>query len=567
MTNQTSEPSRPPWHRRLLPTRESRAFFAWSASTYLVVTAILLAASLRTTGGRMIYVLDDPAIHQSIATNLAEHGTWGVEPGHFQSASSSPLWTMVLAVVVRILPAGEDAAALALNVVAALAILAFFARVQRSLLPSWRRPLDVLATAVVTVAVLFLPGATFVGMEHLAHLALVLAAVHGLLHPPGPGAGRARRLLPYVLLGLASLARMESAFVALALGTALVATCLPRADGGAVPRWADQLRRVVLIGVASGAPLAAFALFNRAMGQGWLPNSVLAKSAALDGQQSGFDLVEILNRLTSDAILGFLAVVCVLLVVVGWPQRRRWLVPSATAAGTILLHVVLADVGWFERYQVYLIGLATYAVAMAARDLLPAASTGRRLAPLLLLPVLLLSAVKVDLTVNVPRGVDDTFEQRYQAARFLQRYYDGRPVATGELGYISLLHEGPVTDLFGLGDYEVLEARRRLDGRPGKDYWLDLGRRRGFPVAAVYPSTLFFDTPDEWILVGTWSLPRKAITAYEETFQFWATSPEEVAPLQAHLREFATELPAGVTFALNPLADVRARQLQEQAGS
>ena len=74
-----------------------RSFFVWGVASYLIVLGVVLALSLRQSDGHLVYVLDDPAIHQSVASNLLHHGTWGVVPGHFESASSSPLWTIVLA--------------------------------------------------------------------------------------------------------------------------------------------------------------------------------------------------------------------------------------------------------------------------------------------------------------------------------------------------------------------------------------------------------------------------------------------------------------------------------------
>ena len=50
------------------------------------------------------------------------------------------------------------------------------------------------------------------------------------------------------------------------------------------------------------------------------------------------------------------------------------------------------------------------------------------------------------------------------------------------------------------------------------------------------------------------------MTAFEPTFQFWATTPDEVVPLQRRLREFEAELPDGVETQINELAPVLAAQ-------
>lgn len=545
------------------PTEEGRAFFRWGVGSYVAVTGVLLAVSLWRTDGTMIYALDDPAIHLSIAGNLAHHGTWGVVPGHFQSASSSPLWTVLLAVFITVLPFAANYAAFVVNALAAVAILALLGRAQTVLHPSRRRPLDVAAVAAVSVVLLFLPAATFVGMEHLVHAALILAAVHLVLNPPAAGASRLRRAAPYLLFALASGTRLETAFVAGALALALVLTSLPRPDGQPVPAWARQVRTAVLLCASAGLPIIALAVFNKAMGQSWLPNSVIAKSTALNGAQSSIDLVKIFGRLTNDAVLAAITVGCALLAIVGWRDRARWFVPTATMALATLAHVAVAQTGWYERYQIYLIVLGTYALAVAAQDLVPARTRRERptLVPLLLLVPLILAATKVALTIQVPQAVGETYQQRYQAGRFLERYYHGRPIATGELGYISAEHHGPITDLLGLGDYEVMEARRSHQQRPPPSYWADLARRRGFRVAAVYPETLLLDTPKDWILVGTWRLSHDVVSAFDPDFQFWATTPEEVAPLIAHLREFSHELPPGVKLRINSLAEFRAEVL------
>lgn len=209
---------------RAFPTAESQAFLRWGLGAYGLITVVLLVAALRTSDGTMVYALDDPAIHLSVAQNLVDHGTWGVTPGHFQSASSSPLWTLLVAAFVGVAPFAADWAALVLNVAASVAVIALFARVQSTFRPSLRRPLDVAAVITLVVVVLFLPAATFVGMEHVLHLALVLAAFHLLLQERDRTRSRIRRLAPYLLVALATLTRLETAFLAAGLGAALLVT-------------------------------------------------------------------------------------------------------------------------------------------------------------------------------------------------------------------------------------------------------------------------------------------------------------------------------------------------------
>ncbi|HEY8545956.1 MAG TPA: hypothetical protein VIL36_12945, partial [Acidimicrobiales bacterium] len=468
----------------------ARRTFVVLAGAYLTTVAVMLAAGLSITGGRLIYVIDDPAIHLSVARRLAEDATWGVEAGHFQSASSSPLWTLLLAAWIKVVPGPATVAPLVLDVVGSLVALAVLAANQTVLRPARDRPWDVAAVIALGSVLLFLPGLTFTGMEHPLHIALVLPVVvllHRQLTARPAGGRRGARWLPYALLALATLARFETAFVAAAVALWYVTD----ADRGRLVS-VERLRRPVLVLAASGVPLAAFGLFNLLMGGGLLPNSVLAKANFDAGE--GRTLPEaVLHRFTGDPLVSVLTGLLLVALVAGG-RRRPWSFPAFVAIVTVGLHMVFARVGWYDRYQAYLIVLAVYAALAVAADALPAgaepgvsappAASGRRRAPAtvpaLVLAALLFGGNKPLATFNAYDAVGETYEQRYQAAQFLARYYQDVPIATSELGYISLAHDGPITDVLGLGDYEVLQAWNRHDGRPPAAFWDRLAEERGF---------------------------------------------------------------------------------------
>lgn len=551
---------------RLVHARSSggdTGFFAWAVGSYLFVTGALWAVGLRRTHGTFVYVIDDPAIHLSVAQNLIRHATWGVTPHHFQSASSSPAWTALLAVTLGVLPFFRDYLPLALNIGAGIWLLRILDRNQNLLRPSLRRPLHVLGTLMMVTFVLFLPGLAMTGMEHTLHAALMLAVVV-MFHRRSNGEPlRWPRWVPFALLGVATLTRFESPMVALGVGIALLAPCYSRwsPDGRAVA-WRSRLPVVVAVGAASGLPLLAFAVLNKAMGQGVLPNSVLAKS-----QFGGVDFVKpfgfenVAGKFVSDPLIPLLTFVALGYLLFCRPGRNRSVFPAVVTVVATTLHMTFSNVGWFERYQIYLIILATYTALAIVAELAehqPAgtAKTVRTGVAVIMSLAVVLAPVKWGLFHRAPLAMADTYRQRYQAARFLERYYDGQAIATGELGYISLHHKGPITDLLGLGDYAVL--RNRQTGRYRKADFARLARERGFKVVAVYPTTLEFHVPDNWIAVGTWTLMGRTSTAYTPTFWFLATTPDAVRPLEAHLREYARSLPKGVSWDINGLAEYRA---------
>ena len=550
----------------------TRSFFAVGAGAYLVTVAVMVGVGLSVTGGHLVYVIDDPAIHLSVAQRLAENGTWGIEPGHFESASSSPLWTVLLAAWIKLVPGPMALAPLVLNVASALVTLAVLAANQTVLRPARDRPWDVAAVAALGSVLLFLPGLAFTGMEHTLHVALVLPAVV-LLHRQvtgHPATGRwGAPWLPYLLLALATLARFETAFVAAAMALWFLTT--PGAgDPGRDSKLlsVDRLRRPVTVLAASGVPLLGFGLFNLVMGGGLLPNSVLAK-ANLDSGDERTLFEAVLYRFIGDPLVsGLTGLLLAALIVVG--RRRSWGFPAFVTVISVALHMTFARIGWYDRYQTYLIVLGAYAALCLAADTLPSGAATRAagsvrasglgrspvVVPALVLMALLFSGNKGMATFNSFDAIGETYEQRYQVARFLERYYDGQPIATSELGYISLAHDGPITDIYGLGDYEVLRAWNDNNGRPPEEFWERLADERGFEVVAVYPTTLWDDTPEDWVLVGTWEANQLISTAPAPDFQFYATSPEAAARLLANLEDYDDELPDRVTSVLNRLVAV-----------
>ena len=205
-------------------------------------------------------------------------------------------------------------------------------------------------------------------------------------------------------------------------------------------------------------------------------------------------------------------------VMVGWRQRRRYVFPAIVFLVATTLHVVLAQMGWWERYQAYLVALGVVTLLAIADEVVP---TSRRpparslLVPAIALLALVLCSLRVSLTVDVPKAALDTYQQRYQAARFLAEYYDGEPVATSELGYASLEHRGPLTDIFGLGDYAVLQARRSSDQHPPPEYWARLQEERGFKVAVFYPQTLLLQAPESWTHVASFHMDHEPVSTPE----------------------------------------------------
>jgi hypothetical protein len=270
------------------------------------------------------------------------------------------------------------------------------------------------------------------------------------------------------------------------------------------------------------------------------------------------------DRFGTDQLVALLAGVAVVAIVVLGRREAAWSFPAVIVAVAVPLHMVFAQIGWYERYQAYLVALGAYMVLCLLAEL-PATrpstngSAARAwVAPALVCLLALFSGNKPAAVLRAGDAMTDTYEQRYQLARFFEQHFEGEPIATGELGYVSLFHDGPITDVFGLGDYEVLEEWQRVDGRPKAPFWEDIMLRRGVDVVAVYPLTLFKVVPDSWIAVGSIGVDHPISTAPGAALDIYATRPEAVAGIKQALEEFRDDVPAGTEVIVNPLAEMRA---------
>jgi hypothetical protein len=539
-----------------------RAFERWGVAAYLVSVVGLVAAIVIWLDGTFVYVLDDAAIHLSVAETLVDHGTWGVSAGSFESASSSPLWTLLVASGLAVAPGAGHWVPLVLNVVAGIGVVCILGRSQVVLCPQRGRPLDAAAVVVIVTLVLFLPGLAVVGMEHTLHIALVMGAIVLLDRRVSVEnhAGWFARW-PYALLALATLTRFETVFVGIGLVAGLVCQLWLNGDERVARR-----RQILGVTVGVAVPVAAFAVWNMAMGGGVLPNSVLAKGHGVRNTQlqtGGLGPVDVVGRVARDPLLAALVVCAIGYVALTWGRSARRLVPAVTLIVAALLHAALADVGWFERYQAYLIAIGLYLVLGMIGDL-PGDLRRRGLVALMVVSVLFTPA-KGALLLKAPRWADEMFRHTYQAGLFFERYYDGEPVATDQLGYVSLFHDGPLTDFAGLGDYDVLQ-RVPPTSEELRSFWRELAEERGFRVVLVPATSAAAAAPDTWVLAGRLRIdgPYEGIS---RVFDFWATTPDEVTALQDHLREFESELPDRVTLVMNDWAGLQAAGIRARQAS
>lgn len=514
--------------------------------------AVLLFRSLSRNQGHLVYALDDAYIHMAMAKNLARYGVWGVTRYEFSSSSSSPLWTLLLALVYAIFGV-NDASPLLLNILfATLIVIAVYRILSRS-----QPPLPAATMLFVLMSIIYLtslPALAFVGMEHTLHTLVTLLFVYlaaSVLAQEGPAFPRADAVWLLVLAPFLISSRYEGVFLALVV-------CLLF--------WLRGHRGyAAAVGALALLPVGVYGLISTAHGWLWLPNSVILKSGL--GNSTGLRLLgiseprDVLRSLHLLSLAFAILFVYVLRRGKGFWERRQLMMALFLAVTG--LHMQFAGVGYFYRYEAYLVALGLLVVAPAALDYVPQgapkprsgvrkrAGAGRSarqryaaLIALALTPGLSLGLRGWVAMTLTPWATSNIYEQQMQMGLFLKQFYAGTPVAINDIGAVSYLSDNlPYLDVWGLGSMEV--ARLKLSRRDTIGPLYDLARAKGVKAAILYERAMAGVRPAQWIEVGRWRI-RNNIVAANDTVMIYAVDPREEQNLIAHLKAFAPALPASV---------------------
>lgn len=514
----------------------------------LAISVLLLAALTAwfvwsiydRCGGRLVYALDDAYIHMAMAKNLILHHELGVGTDGFTSSSSSIIWPLLLAAA-YLLTGVNEWWPLVLNFVCAVVLLTGMDLAwRRAAVPAWIR------LALLTAAIFFVPIVPMVcsGMEHLLHACttiLFMAALYAVLIAPRP-APRESSFLLVTAVGVC-LARFEGLFIVAAVCLVLLV----------------EHRRSLAVSTAVAGLIAPtlFGLYSVSRGWFLLPNSVLLKASTPDAWTVG----SIIEKLTSELpqrlqdapfLLGFMLVASVLMIVLS--RNAAPAAPGRSALPAILtvyvistlLHLLFARIGWFLRYEAYLVALGLFVLGLAASEwsALRAASGYSRLglvacALLLALPLAWRGVWGLRHTVQAAGNI---YSQQYQMALFLKSAYPTGRVIMNDIGAAGFLTDTRLLDVSGLADMDMARARRA--GRLDQEALRRFAAKHNAQIAVVYPAPFI---PEEWIEVSRWKIFDNVV-CWHDVVSIMAVDPTIRDDLVARLREFVRFLPPDVGY-------------------
>jgi hypothetical protein len=512
------------------PTRSAAAVIA----IYWGTVAGLVAHSVTANEGHLVYALDDAYIHMAMAKNMALHGVWGVTRHEFASASSSPLWTALLALVFRLVRVSHFLPLLLNVLFGTLALL----QAGRMLRMSGATPK---AQFVWLLAIVFgaaLPTLTLIGMEHLLHAWLALLWLELLLRSLARDAALSREDVYFAgATALLATTRFEAALL---VGVGMLLVAVQR-------NWA----RAFMLGAAASIPVGIYGLWSVANGWNFLPNSVLLKGNM--PAPGAFGLLKWLSGWRLAVAFAenphMLVLVALALGVVVFSTSSRGRTMCAMFAATAVLHLAVARAGWFYRYEAYLIVIGAVALGMAIAMWRPKPSWSRMvfsrsMPAVAVLVVIAASPIAIRgwrALTTTSLGTSQIYGQQFQMAKFLNRYYPGRSVAVNDIGVVTFHADLELLDLVGLSSMEIAD---QISAGRSRDKLDEVARHRHVEVVLAYDWVLaeYGGPPTAWRKVAQWALVIPSALSQRDVSLF-GVDAATAATLREHLREFAPELP------------------------
>jgi hypothetical protein len=528
-----------------------------AVAAFFLMVAFLEFRVLRGTGGIFMYPLDDTFIHMAVAKTLAFQGNWGIAGHEFESASSSVLYTLLLAGLFKLFGVHVTIPFI-INLVAGVFVLV---AIQRRLIREGVGGGGQLLILAAVIVLTPLPIVVFTGMEHtlqcLFSFLFIFASAEWL---EGMGNGSAERVegvgkqegvgrIPgsVILYGILSCAvRYEGLFLAAVVCVLLL--------------FKRKIGTAFLLGFLCALPTLVFGIYSISKGSYFLPNSVLLKSEGAQLTLRGiysFLLNTVLPKLTI-SLAGISTVATQHLLILlplaflffaeRLPRNSRYIYMLIVLTAATFLQVTLASTGWFYRYEAYLIMSSVVLLSILLYKYGGDLAGRIRQRPVVMTFLLFaLFLPMIARTVGAFRKADkaaiNIYGQQYQMAKFLHLYYDDKVVAANDIGAISYYKKAKNLDLWGLANIKVARSRKN-------NYWtpvfLDsLSRSEKAPIAVIFDSWFSDSLRVRWEKIATWTIPDNVICG-DSVVSFYAIDTSGSAYLRLSLQTYQKQLPGDI---------------------
>ncbi|WP_417428715.1 hypothetical protein [Halpernia sp.] len=505
----------------------TKKFIFFGNVLLLIVCSYHVISTVISFAGSYIYPLDDAYIHLSMAKNFAQFGIWGITKYEFSSTSSSPFFTLLLSLLIKIF-GNYQYISIILNSLVALSLIVLLHRI---LIKEKTLVHGIIFTA--TIWLMPLHTMVLIGMEHISHtltLLLCLLFFKKYLENNKTKYFYLMLLFAFVSVGF----RFESLFFIFFMCVFLFFL-------------KKEYFKSIILGIIAVSPVLIYGLISVSKGSFFLPNSLMLKGNMNDGI-SGFLMRVLGNGYRAISILPF--VVLLIIQLLAEKKRNIKIFFSKNALQIIVflgfcVHLCFANFGWLERYESYLLVILLVACIPSIKWIFAQPKVIYKISFFILL-LIPLNFRLISMLKNETIASKNIFEQQVQMARFLNKYYNNSKVVANDIGAISYFTNIHLLDTYGLGSVNVAKIREKDFGKFNKNnqslrnFVQTYTTSEKYDIAIVYDSWL--KMPDNFTFAGSWTIQNNYICGNPKV-SFYSVNPKNYTALVSNLQKFKKKLP------------------------
>lgn len=509
--------------------------------------------------GKFTYPLDDTYIHMAISKNLVEYGTWGINPHEFSSASSSPLFTLLLALYFFLFGVNE-LAPLIINIIISLFLMYFV----------W----DFFKNKISNLTVFFLlssiiiftplPNMSIIAMEHILHALLSLLYIF-ILWKITSGECEKKNIISYVIISFfLPISRYEGLFLIIA--------------GGIILLFKHKYKLSLLGFIAAGLSVSIFGIYFIYNGGTFFPYSVIVKSNL--AEQNFWAKIIPFKSILENFIWkkGSRIYLICFIILIAFSLFTQFIImfKKKKIDGVIyvifaflinlLLYISFAKFGWIYRYEAFIFPMVLSLFFYSAYQLYPFLTKKITLKKIilssfiglfLLYPLINLTKRSVFNYICIKRGAEEIYYQQYQTAKFIKKYYENQSVGINDIGYPSFLSNSYIVDMFGLGNKNIALSKKVSEEYLAKVIRTEL-EKKNVNVIFIYKHWFDPNVYKDYIEIGSWKLNNccSVVANSEVSVYCISNDPKDLQYLIRSLKEFnKRDLPSRVNFIWNKSYD------------
>lgn len=511
--------------------------FYFLTGFYLLAIALQLFISLYINGFYFAYPLDDPYIHLAIAKNLSNYGVWGVSAFAFSPSSSSLLFTILIALCNSTI-SSSIYTPLFINIISGIFLL--FVLMKISIKEQFSIKIYYLLGLLM---IMFLPliALTFVGMEHILQISFCLLLVY---YVSDIFEKNKISFKTYVFIAsIATIAislRYETIFILFGIGVLLLIK--------------KRFKDILIMTILPLAPIIVFGSISLENGAYFLPNSLMMK-----GISPELNLYSILNLsflwfervLHYPHILSSFIILAASIFLIDKNKRNlsnRKFVFNIITIIAFILHLTFARIGWFYRYESYLIALLLFSFVSVLVDVIKlhhrVVLNYKKISIIVLIiiatPFFARTVSSIYKSSLAPKNI---YEQQIQMAKFVNKYYQNSTIVLNDIGAVAYFNKVKIIDVKGLASTEIARAIKQNNFT---NSFLDsLSKAKKANLAILYDLVTKFKLPKDWEKVAKWKIKNNIVCWKDEVF-FYAIGKNNYPILKEKLKKFENKLPKDV---------------------